>query len=195
MTARRVVLVAVLAAIISIGFTIFGQRWLEDGHNLNIKLPSLLQSSDDRLFRLPDFRLPDLEGHEIASSAWAGKVLILNFWATWCPPCLREMPVFADAQKKYGNLQIVGIAIDAKDEVARFVNEHPVNYPILIGDIKAIEMSRRLGNRLQGLPFTVIFDNRGKRVHAQIGEVTQTSLEKQIAPLLPKTEGAQTARN
>ena len=195
MTTTKVVLVTVLAGAISVGFAIFGQKWLGDGKPLDMNLPALLPPADDRLDRLPEFRLPDLNGQEIASSAWAGKVLILNFWATWCPPCLREMPVFAETQEKYGDVQVVGIAIDAEDEVSRFLSEHPVNYPILIGGTEAIEMSRRLGNRLQGLPFTAVFDFRGKRVHAQIGEVTQAVLDRQIPPLLPKSSTDQTFEN
>jgi thiol-disulfide isomerase/thioredoxin len=195
MTTGKVILITVLAGTISIGFALFGKQWLEGGKSLDFQLPSLGQSGKDRLDSLPDFRLPDLDGRETSSNDWAGKVLVLNYWATWCPPCLREMPVLAAAQKQHPEVQVVGIAIDAKDDVAAFLAEHQVEYPILIGDTEAIEMSRRLGNRLQGLPFTVIFDPLGKRVHAQIGEVTQASLEKQLLPLLPGSVGRQTAGN
>jgi hypothetical protein len=105
------------------------------------------------------------------------------------------MSVFAEAQDRYRHLQVVGIAIDDPGDVTRFLAEHPVNYPVLIGGVDAIEMSRRLGNRLQGLPFTVIFDSKGRRVHAQIGELTRASLEKRIEPLLQKSIETQTARN
>lgn len=195
MTTGKVVLATILAGAISIGFAIFGQQWLGDGKTLNIRMPNFGQMDNDQLHSLPDFRLPDLEGREVPSTEWAGKVVVLNFWATWCPPCLREMPIFAEAQSTYGHLQVVGIAIDAVDDVAQLLSQHPVNYPILIGGTEAIEMSRRLGNRLQGLPFTVIFDSQGKRTHTQIGEVTRASLERQIAPLLPKSAGTQTAGN
>jgi thiol-disulfide isomerase/thioredoxin len=195
MTTGKVVLVTVLAGVISIGFAIYGKQWLGEGEPINIQLPALAQSTDDRLHSLPDFRLPDPSGREIASTAWAGKVLVLNFWATWCPPCLREMAVFAEVQDSYRRLQVLGIAIDDPGEVSRFLAEHPVNYPVLIGDTDAVEMSRRLGNRLQGLPFTVIFDAQGKRVHAQVGEMTRASLEKHIAPMLAKSSGTQTAGN
>jgi len=195
MTTGRVILVTVLAGAISIVAAIFGQRWLGDGKPLDIPLPRLIERSGDRLDSLPELRLPDMDGGEVSSTAWAGKVLIVNFWATWCPPCLREMPLFVEAQTANERLQVVGIAIDSKEAVRAFLAEHPVNYPILLGDVQTIELSRRLGNRLQGLPFTVIFDNLGKRIYSQVGEVTRTTLDKQLAPLLPGSAGAQTAGN
>jgi thiol-disulfide isomerase/thioredoxin len=193
MSTGKVILVTVLAGTISIGFAIFGQRLLEQGH-----LPILsMGRGPERLETLPDFQLPDLTGRKIASNTWAGKVLVLNFWATWCPPCLREMPLFMEAQRTYGegDLQVVGVAIDSKDEVSSFLAKHQVNYPILLGDTAAIEMSRELGNRLEGLPFTVIFDRFGKRTYAQVGEFTRSLLAEQLAPLLPKSPKAQTTSN
>ncbi len=187
MTTGKVVLVTVLAGVISVGLAIFGQQWLGDGSELRLPI-RLSGPADDRLDRLPDFSLPDVSGQDASSGAWTGKVVVLNFWATWCPPCLREMPLFAEAQERYAasGLQTVGIAIDEAEDVKTFLAEHPVNYPILLGDTNAIEMSRRLGNRLQGLPFTVIFDRAGKRVHAQAGEITSAALDKKIAPLLSR---------
>jgi thiol-disulfide isomerase/thioredoxin len=193
MTTGKVILVTVLAGSISIGVAIFGQRLLEQGRG------PILSSGQEtaHLDSLPDFTFPDLTGRKIASNTWAGKVLVLNFWATWCPPCLREMPLFVEAQKTYGDrdIQVVGIAIDSKDEVTRFLAEHQVNYPILLGDAEAIEMSRQLGNRLEGLPFTVIFDRLGKWTYAQVGEVTQSLLEEQLTPLLPDGARRQTTAN
>ena len=196
MSTGKVVLVTVLAGLIGIGSAILGQKWLGEG-----KMPSLALDikghSDQRLESLPDFRLPDLAGQEIDSSSWAGKVLVLNYWATWCPPCLREIPLFAQAQEQYADagLQVVGIAIDRPEDVETFLEQHPVNYPILIGGTDAIELSRHLGNRMQGLPFTVIFDQRGRRVHAQIGEMTKASLADPLTALIPRVSEAGTAPN
>jgi thiol-disulfide isomerase/thioredoxin len=195
MTTGKVILVTVLAGTLSILVAVFGQRWLGEGKPLDISLPKIVDRGGDRLDSLPEFRLPDTEGREIASSAWAGKVLVVSFWATWCPPCRNEMPLFVEAQAGNERVQVVGIAIDEKDAVVRFLSEHPVNYPILLGDTQAIEMSRRLGNRLQGLPFTVIFDQLGRRAYAQVGEVTRAVLIEQLAPLLPKLNLAQTSGN
>jgi hypothetical protein len=105
------------------------------------------------------------------------------------------MPILSEAEDEYRDLRVVGIAIDDGQAVARFLDKHPVNYLVLIGNSETIELSRRLGNRLQGLPFTVIFDHQGKRIHSQIGEITRASLERHIGPLLEKTAATQTARN
>ncbi|MEA3278321.1 MAG: TlpA disulfide reductase family protein [Pseudomonadota bacterium] len=197
MTTGKVVLITVLAGTISIGFAIFGQQWLQEGKGLRLRLPLSQDGAQDRLDSLPDFRLADIAGGEMSSSAWAGKVLVLNYWATWCPPCLREIPLLMEMQETRADdgLQVVGIAIDSKEDVERFLEEHLINYPILLGDMDAIEMSRRMGNRLQGLPFTVVFDRFGNRVHAQVGEVTRTSLNEQLEPLLPPSPETQTTGN
>jgi thiol-disulfide isomerase/thioredoxin len=193
MSTAKVVLVTVLAGIIGVGFAIFGKQWLGDDKPLHLPI-RLGTPDDDRLDSLPELRLPDLTGRELSSQTWAGKTLVLNFWATWCPPCLREMPLLSEAQEQYADssLQVVGIAIDKPEDVAAFVAANPVSYPVLIGDAETIELSRRLGNRLQGLPFTVIFDHDGKRVHHQIGELTRASLGKHLAALMGD---AQTAGN
>ena len=92
-------------------------------------------------------------------------------------------------------VQVVGIAIDRPEAVEQFIEDHPVNYPILIGDVEAVELSRRLGNRLQGLPFTVIFDHHGRRAFSQVGEITQATLDASSRALLPKAPPAETAAN
>lgn len=188
MNTGKVVLVTILAGSISIGLGIFGQEWLA-GRDLSIFKRT--SNHAGQLDSLPEFSMKDVDGRELTSISWAGKVLVLNFWATWCPPCLREMPMFIRTQQALGEgaVQFVGIAVDRAEDVASFLIDHPVNYPILIGDEAAIEMSRRLGNRLQGLPFTVIFDQQGRRIYGQVGEVTRTVLEQQLSPLLPSRSG------
>jgi len=195
MTTGKIVLVTVLAGAISIAFAIFGQRWL--GEEQGLVLPLNRDDTSDRIEQLPEFRLPDIAGRDMVSSSWAGKVLVLNFWATWCPPCLRELPLFDEIQQEHpdGRLQVVGIAIDSREDVERFLTDNPVGFPVLIGDTEAIEMSRRLGNRMQGLPYTVIFDHLGKRVYGQIGEMTRASLSEHLDPLLSHPDGAQTTGN
>ena len=188
MSTGKVVLVTMLAGTISIGLAIFGQEWLT-GRDLSGF--GRTKNNAEQLDRLPQFSLEDVDGRELASNSWAGKVVVLNFWATWCPPCLREMPLFIRTQQALGSgIQFVGIAIDRAEDVASFLTDHPVNYPILVGDEAAIEMSRRLGNRLQGLPFTVIFDQRGRRTYGQVGEVTRKVLEEQLPALLQNGTGA-----
>ena len=138
------------------------------------------------LLELPAFAYPDLEGVSRSSEEWLGQVLVLNFWATWCPPCRREMPHFIEFQQRHGEqgLQFVGIAIDSEQDVADFADGIGVNYPILLGETDAIALSQALGNRFSGLPFSAIFDRSGKLVHTRAGELTQADLEQHAVPLL-----------
>ncbi len=184
MSPVKVVLVTVLAGGISIGAAILGERLLApsgEGQIAETAGPGAAQ-----LHSLPDFSLPDLAGREVASTSWSGKVLVVNYWASWCPPCLREMPMMIRAQEdlRERGVQFVGIALDRPDDVAQFLEQYPVNYPILIGDLQSVELSRRLGNRFEGLPFTVIFDARGRRVFSRIGELTEQELGTEIAAAL-----------
>lgn len=130
-------------------------------------------------------RLPDVTGREQALAQWQGKVLVVNYWATWCAPCREEMPMFVRLQDKYRDrgLQFVGIAIDQREPVARFAQELGINYPLLIGGIDTIELSRRAGNRAGGLPFTLVFDRRGRLAGTALGELKEAKLEAMLAPL------------
>jgi thiol-disulfide isomerase/thioredoxin len=194
MNAGKVAVVTILAGSLSIGAAIFGQKWLGEG---SLPRLSLGHGAADRIDSLPDFRLPDLEGHEVQISSFSGKVVIMNYWASWCPPCVREMPMLIRTQEAFdpARVQVVGIAIDRLEAVEQFIEDHPVNYPVLIGDVEAVELSRRLGNRLQGLPFTVIFDHHGRRAFSQVGEITQATLDTQLQALLPKPQPTETAAN
>jgi len=130
-------------------------------------------------------RLPDVAGREQALAQWQGKVLVVNFWATWCAPCREEMPMFVRLQEKYRDrgLQFVGIAIDQREPVARFAQELGINYPLLIGGIDTVELTRRAGNRVGGLPFTLIFDRRGRLASTTLGELKEGKLEAILGPL------------
>ncbi|MCG6895589.1 MAG: TlpA family protein disulfide reductase [Thiocapsa sp.] len=180
MSPLKVGAVAVLAGGISVGIAVLGQRWLSE------PLPNAELSGAAQLQTLPDFRLTDTEGHEVQSGAWSGKILVIHYWASWCPPCVREMPLFIHAQETLGKagVQVVGIAVDRLEDVAEFVARYPVNYPILIANPEAVALSRRLGNRVEGLPFTVIFDRRGRRVFSRTGEITAAELERQLGGLI-----------
>jgi len=131
-------------------------------------------------------RLPDIEGRPQALEQWRGKVLVVNFWATWCAPCREEIPAFIRAQERWGTkgLQIVGIAIDEKDKVRPYAAELKINYPILIGGLDGIELARQAGNRLGGLPFTIVFDRQGRLAHSQLGGVNEQKLDALVQPLL-----------
>ena len=129
--------------------------------------------------------LPDADGHEQALAQWRGKVLVINFWATWCAPCREEMPQFVATQARDGakGVQFVGIAVDDVDKVRVFAREIGLNYPTLIGGYGAIELSRTLGNDLAALPFTIVLDREGRVVHTQLGPLRAAKLDGLLAEL------------
>jgi thiol-disulfide isomerase/thioredoxin len=111
---------------------------------------------------------------------------VVNLWATWCEPCREEIPAFVRLQDKYRarGLQFVGIAIDRRDPVQAFVREFGMNYPVLLGGIETVEMSRRAGNRVGALPFTIIIDRNGKIAGTELGGINEARLEGIIESLL-----------
>ena len=110
----------------------------------------------------------------------------MNFWATWCPPCIAEIPEFIKFQKKYAKqgVQFIGIAIDQKSKVQTFAADVGMNYPVLLGDLAGIDLARRIGNAQGGLPYTVIVDRKGNIVTTQLGTLSHEKLEGIIKPLL-----------
>lgn len=130
------------------------------------------------------FTTPD--GQTKSLSEWKGKLLVVNFWATWCPPCREEMPEFSRAQDKYGpnGVQFVGIAIDNSANVVEFSKNAPVAYPLLIAPPNLPELMAKLGNLQQALPFTVIIDRDGKLHTSHLGRMSGEYLDKQLGPLL-----------
>ena len=125
-------------------------------------------------------------GKELALSQWKGKVLVVNFWATWCAPCREEMPMFTRLQQELGpkGVQFVGIAVDQPDKVRQFASDLGLNYPALIGGYGAMELSKSLGNSIMALPFTVIVDRGGRVAHTQLGPLKEQQLSDIFAKLL-----------
>lgn len=117
---------------------------------------------------------------------WRGKVVVVNYWATWCGPCQEEVPIFVKLQRNYGEkgLIFVGIAIDQPAQVKSFARDFGVNYPLLIGDLGAIAISRALGNNAEALPFTVILDRQGKIAATQLGVLKEPELTAIVKRLL-----------
>jgi len=133
-----------------------------------------------------EFSLPDMSGTVRNSHEWDGKVVILNFWATWCPPCRKETPMFVEMQEQYGatGLQFIGIAIDNAEKVQDFMDTYGINYPILIGEDNAIKIAKDYGNRYGALPYTVVIDRNGNIQFVQRGEMTREMIEGAISQLL-----------
>ena len=137
----------------------------------------------ERLFAA---RLADLGGAARSLEPWRGRVLVVNFWATWCAPCREEIPGFVKLQARYGaqGLQFVGIAIDDPSKVVPFAREFGINYPLLTGGLEALELLRQSGNRAGVLPYTVVIDRKGNLVSRERGGLKEARLETLIRPLL-----------
>jgi len=135
----------------------------------------------------PGFELADLTGKMVSSKEFAGKVVILDFWATWCPPCREEIPHFVQLQSKYRDqgLVIVGLSLDAGGaaDVAPFAEEHDVNYPMLIGND---DVTKAYGG-VNSIPTTFVLDRTGKIVKRFVGFTPPEVFEETIAPLLAAT--------
>ena len=131
-------------------------------------------------------RLPDLEGRVQPVEQWRGRVVLVNFWATWCAPCREEIPILIRLQDKYGakGLQLVGIAIDQPEKVRPYAAEMRMNFPILVGGADTIELTRTLGNRAGVLPFTVILRRDGSIASREVGAAKEAPLEAKLVALL-----------
>jgi len=131
----------------------------------------------------PDFSITDLSGQTLELSRYRGKVVVLNFWATWCSPCRSEIPHFVDLQNKYGRdgLQIIGISLDDDPELVRaFYRQLRMNYPVAIGDAKLAE---QYGGIL-GLPVSFLIGRDGRIYAKHIGETDVSLIEREIKSAL-----------
>lgn len=136
--------------------------------------------------RLPGFNLPDLSGRQHNIDEWRGKVLVINFWATWCPSCLKEIPDFIAMQQSYRdkNVQVIGIALEDQQAVAQYAAASRINYPILLGGNDGINLARQLGDTVGAVPYTLIVDRQGRIVHSHPGEFSKQQITDIITPLL-----------
>jgi peroxiredoxin len=135
---------------------------------------------------MPRFELPDMDGTKISSKEFEGKVVVVDFWATWCQTCVQELPAFTALQEKYGKegLVVIGIALDelGAQSVKPFIRQHGVNFTVLAGDT-SVQLA--FGG-LDGLPTTFIFDRDGKIVSKHSSYQEPSVFEKEVAPLLAR---------
>lgn len=132
----------------------------------------------------PAWELKDVNGKTVKASDFDGKVVILDFWATWCPPCKAEIPGFVELQKQYGDkgLVVIGISLDEQGSavVKPFMKQFEMNYPVVMGDAKIVQ---DFGG-MEGLPTTFIIDRTGNIVASHVGYAPKETFEKEITPLL-----------
>ena len=118
-------------------------------------------------------------GGELVFAELRGRPLVLNFWATWCPPCVEEMPMLDRFHRAQGadGWQVVGLAIDGAEPVREFLAKHPVGFPIALAGQKGVSIARSLGNQRGALPFSVLYDATGKAIAHKLGALTTDELD------------------
>jgi peroxiredoxin len=141
--------------------------------------------ADPAVAKLMQTRFPDANDQPHQLSDWKGKVLLLNFWAPWCPPCVAEMPELVELQNEMAgkNLQIVGIGIDSRSNIRQFAEKHHISFPLLVAGMQGTELSRELGNQAGGLPFTVLLDTSGQVRKTYLGKLNMDQLRSDLAAL------------
>ena len=126
------------------------------------------------------------DGKSADTEQWRGKVLVVNFWASWCPPCVEEMPTLdkLQAEFKVKNVLFVGIGIDSPSNIREFLEKTPVSYPIVIGGLEGSNLSKQMGNSQGALPYTLIINPQGKSTNSKLGKISEEELRKEIKSAL-----------
>lgn len=140
----------------------------------------------------PEFVLPDIEGTDRAFSEWQGKNRLINFWATWCAPCRREIPLLKEFQAEQGDdgILVIGIAVDIVEEVQQYAEAAEFNYPILVGEMDAMAVAEQSGLQFHAMPFTMIVTADGEFLNAHFGELHRPDLNK-ISDVLARLDAGE----
>jgi thiol-disulfide isomerase/thioredoxin len=173
---------AYLLVMLSLGFAIF--HYFLNPANL------ASQSSENQQLSTVAFfgaNLPDENGVNQALSQYQGKIIILNFWATWCPPCREEMPELSQLHDDYKdkNVVVLGVAIDEIGLVKEFAQTTPVSYPLFAAENEGMALGSNLGNNKGVLPYTLIIGSDGKVIKTYFGRISKSLLETTLATLIP----------
>jgi thiol-disulfide isomerase/thioredoxin len=164
MTSRRIVLIAgVAAAAAGLGVALSGNLLLKN------------DKSSDSLW---NFTFDTPNNAPLSMTTLRGKPLILNFWAPWCPPCVRELPLLNDFQTRQpsSGMQVLALALDTREAVQKFLAQHPLTLPVALAGTAGITLARSLGNTRGALPYTVVFNAAGEVTHRKLGEIKAQDL-------------------
>ena len=151
---------------------VFSSQWISQ--------TGLASDPSIKAFFANPWQTPD--GKPSNSENWRGKVLVVNFWASWCPPCVEEMPALDKLAQEYAskNVLIVGIGIDSPSNIREFLQKTPVSYPIVIGGLEGSNLSKQMGNTQGALPYTVVINAKGKSIYTKLGKISEEELKKAI---------------
>ncbi|HSH55099.1 MAG TPA: TlpA disulfide reductase family protein [Methylotenera sp.] len=172
-----------LAVMLVLGFAIY-YYFLNPNSTLNNSSNEYDKLSTASFFAA---NLPNEDGVNQALNQYKGKIIVLNFWATWCPPCREEMPELSQlhSENQSKNVVVLGVAIDEIGLVKEFTRETPVSYPLFAAEEEGMALYNDLGNDKAVLPYTVIIDANGKVVKTYFGRISKALLETTLRPLLP----------
>ena len=163
--------VAALAAMAGAGVAWKRQAWQDSGG---------IASDVMSAFWAAEFDTPT--GESLPMTSFQGRPLVINFWATWCTPCVEEMPLidafFRENQEK--SWQVLGLAIDQPSRVRQFLSQFPVSYKIGLAGLTGTELGKTLGNEVGGLPFTVVLDAQGRLIQRKLGKLTPDDIKKWV---------------
>ena len=186
MSGKRLIVLAVFAVVLVVAGVAgwFTANAFKQGR---IPIAALNTLNTDVLGQqLPDTVWQDLDGGTHQFQDWPDKILIINHWATWCPPCRAELPLLMDFQTAYADrgVQVIGISHDSLELARPFVDDMGINYPqLLAGASQGLQWANSLGAH-GGLPFTVVFDQSGKLTYTKLGLLSQADLNQAVSALL-----------
>jgi len=174
MTKSKLLTFAAIAIVFTAIGIYVGVKRLNPAPAENTAVAALMQSS-----------LPDTKNQQRALAEWKGKTLLVNFWATWCPPCVAEMPELVELQADMAgrNVQIIGIGIDSPSNIQQFSEKLQISYPLLVAGMQGTELSRQFGNQAGGLPFTVLIGPDGQIRQTYLGRLDMKKVRADLASL------------
>jgi thiol-disulfide isomerase/thioredoxin len=180
---KAVAVVVVVGLAAALGFVV--QHLLQDEETVEAPAATVTAADEPEPVRpaipevLPQFLLADRDGKPRSLGDWKGRPLMVNFWATWCGPCRREIPLLNQLRSEYQDmrLEVVGIAVDFRDDVLEYVKGNPISYPLLIGEEDGLAAVQAMGVAEPGFPFTVFADSRQRIVMMKTGELHRDDAE------------------
>jgi len=178
---QRIILIVALVLTALIGASVF-QRLSIVTEEVSMEDVALTEGAPVTVMEVtshPSFELPDIDGVERRLSEWSGRARLLNFWATWCAPCRREIPLLKALQDEQGDdgLQVIGVAVDFPEPVAAYAETAQFNYPVLVGQEDAMAIAELSGIEFIGLPFSMILAADGELINSHIGEIVKEDLD------------------
>ncbi len=185
---NKLIYLIVAVAAIAVGF-LAAKTWRErTTPTAVVEAPYIAKAP---VLTLPEFSLKNRAGELQSVHSWPGKSLVLNFWATWCAPCRREIPLLLDLQKQYAadGVQVVGIAVDFREDVLKYADTMHIDYPLLIGEQDGLEAVDAFGIEAVGFPYTVFTDAQGNIITTHIGELHKHQAELILATIKKVNSG------